>query len=69
MPSDAIDYRPELTVLLGIAADRPETSYGWVEPGRAIDVGAVFSVRLFWEKPDTDLPASYFVEVVCGTVS
>lgn len=39
---DAIEYRPELTVLLGIAADRPETSYGWIEPGTALGSGPIF---------------------------
>jgi mannose-1-phosphate guanylyltransferase len=52
---DAIDCRPELTILLGIAADRPETSYGWIEPGKAITDGPVYAVGRFWEKPDAKL--------------
>jgi mannose-1-phosphate guanylyltransferase len=51
---DAIDRRPELTILLGIAAERPETSYGWIEPGQAISDG-VCSIRRFWEKPQKEL--------------
>jgi mannose-1-phosphate guanylyltransferase len=54
---DVTNSRPELTVLLGIAADRPETSYGWIERGEAIDAEPVFSVRQFWEKPNSDLAA------------
>jgi len=45
---------PERVVLLGIAPEAPEESYGWIEPGAPID-GAdssrVFEVRRFWEKP------------------
>lgn len=47
--------RPELTVLLGIAPQWPESSYGWIEPGTAIGDTPVFTVRCFWEKPQTDL--------------
>jgi mannose-1-phosphate guanylyltransferase len=47
--------RPELTVLLGIAPQWPESSYGWIEPGTAIGDTPVFTVRCFWEKPRTDL--------------
>jgi mannose-1-phosphate guanylyltransferase len=52
---DAIVLRPELTVLLGIAAHEPETSYGWIEPGNPVGSGPVFSVRHFWEKPHAEL--------------
>jgi mannose-1-phosphate guanylyltransferase len=52
--------RPELTVLLGIAADQPETSYGWIESGEILDNGPVFSVRQFWEKPGSNLAAELF---------
>ncbi|MBV8135638.1 MAG: hypothetical protein JO121_08375 [Deltaproteobacteria bacterium] len=54
---DVTEYRPELTVLLGITADRPETSYGWIEPGEVVGSGPVFSVRQFWEKPNGELAA------------
>ena len=27
---EAVEQRPELTVLLGIAPDRPESGYGWI---------------------------------------
>ena len=52
---DVTEHRPELTVLLGIAADRPETGYGWIEPGEVVGSGPVFSVRQFWEKPNGEL--------------
>jgi mannose-1-phosphate guanylyltransferase len=52
---DAIGHRPELTILLGVAADRPETGYGWIEPGEAVALGSVFAVRRFWEKPEAKL--------------
>jgi mannose-1-phosphate guanylyltransferase len=50
---ETVARRPSLTVLLGIAADRPEVEYGWIEPGHVIaDVRApLYAVRRFWEKP------------------
>src|SRR6185503_13437858 len=44
--------RPDLVTLLGIAADRAETGYGWIEPGDAVaGAPALRRVRRFWEKP------------------
>ena len=43
----------ERVVLLGIAPEAPEESYGWIEPGEPIggaDSSRVFEVRQFWEK-------------------
>src|SRR2546428_9094637 len=41
-------------VLLGIAPDRPEVEYGWIEPAELI-LGQwswpIYHVRRFWEKP------------------
>ncbi|HWC02301.1 MAG TPA: sugar phosphate nucleotidyltransferase [Methylomirabilota bacterium] len=50
---DAIATRPDLVVLLGIAADAAETEYGWIEPGEPLPGGlaTLFRVRRFWEKP------------------
>jgi mannose-1-phosphate guanylyltransferase len=51
---DAVTRRPDLVVLLGIAADAAETEYGWIEPGEPLTVGqpgTLFRVRRFWEKP------------------
>ena len=40
----------ERVVLLGISANAPEESYGWIEPGMTLG-DSVFEVRRFWEKP------------------
>jgi mannose-1-phosphate guanylyltransferase len=54
---DAVRLRPELTVLLGIAADRAETAYGWIEPGQLIGTehARIFDVGQFCEKPSAEL--------------
>jgi mannose-1-phosphate guanylyltransferase len=48
-----VERKPELTLLLGIAPNEPETAYGWIELGQAIGKvsGDVFRVRRFCEKP------------------
>ena len=48
-----VEERPEFTVLLGIVPDKPETGYGWIEPGASLHTrrGDVRQVRRFWEKP------------------
>lgn len=40
-------------VTFGIAADRPETGYGYIERGAALEPGT-FAVQRFVEKPDAD---------------
>lgn len=48
------ECHPYLAILLGIQADKPETSYGWIEPGADIPnsfTDSVAYVRRFWEKP------------------
>jgi mannose-1-phosphate guanylyltransferase len=54
---DAVRLRPELTVLLGIAADSAETAYGWIEPGQpaGTEHPGIFDVHQFWEKPSVEL--------------
>jgi mannose-1-phosphate guanylyltransferase len=54
---ETVTARPALTVLLGVAADRPEVEYGSIEPGDPIsDASApVYEVRRFWEKPAPDV--------------
>jgi mannose-1-phosphate guanylyltransferase len=49
----AVEEHPQLTVLLGIAPDEPETAYGWIEPAPATGMGQLktLPVRRFWEKP------------------
>lgn len=48
----AVHARPDLVVLLGVAPDRAETGYGWIEPAEPVASGALRRVRRFWEKPD-----------------
>lgn len=55
---EVIQGQPDLIVLLGVEAERPETEYGWIEPSStplAIDGEAVFPIRRFWEKPSARL--------------
>lgn len=46
----------ELTVALGLAAERPEAGYGWFELGERIvsEPAPLFEVRRFWEKPPAE---------------
>lgn len=43
----------------GIAPDRPETGYGYIRRGAALDAGAAFAVDRFVEKPDAATAAAY----------
>ncbi len=49
----AVEARPELTVILGMAALGPESGYGWIEPGEPVAAGGteLRAVRRFVEKP------------------
>ncbi|PYN96360.1 MAG: hypothetical protein DMD91_21855 [Candidatus Rokuibacteriota bacterium] len=51
---EAVRARPDLVVLLGIAPDRPEVEYGWIEPAELI-LGdwpwPINRIGRFWEKP------------------
>ena len=51
---ETVEAEPDAVVLLGIAPDRPEVEYGWIEPADVV-LGAspwpVYRVRRFWEKP------------------
>jgi mannose-1-phosphate guanylyltransferase len=51
-----VEGRPELTVMLGMAALAPETSYGWIEPGNSLFTGnfVISSVRNFVGTPPLD---------------
>lgn len=54
----AVKARPEMLVLLGMEADRPEVEYGWIEPAPSILTplgGAISRVRRFWEKPSRNV--------------
>jgi len=55
---DTASYNPKSVVLLGIEAEGPETSYGWIEPASSLfgDLPTAISrVRRFWEKPSFDV--------------
>jgi mannose-1-phosphate guanylyltransferase len=47
---------PDMVTLLGVAPDRLETEYGWIEPGPALTAD-VHRVARFWEKPAADVAA------------
>jgi mannose-1-phosphate guanylyltransferase len=50
----AAELSPDSIVLLGIEPEKPETSYGWIEPAETFfgDMpGSVSRVKRFWEKP------------------
>ena len=53
--------------MLGIPADKPETQYGWIEPARPLyfdlmNIGPVFHIGRFWEKPSSDVAKSLWRE-------
>ena len=54
---EAVTARPDTIVLLGVEPDRPESQYGWIEPGDVI-LGSwswpIYGVRRFWEKPSVE---------------
>ncbi|MBI1735267.1 MAG: NTP transferase domain-containing protein [Candidatus Rokubacteria bacterium] len=55
---EVVRERPNVVVLLGIQADRPETEYGWIEPSTTplpIDGEPAFPICRFWEKPSQRL--------------
>lgn len=55
------EREPDSVVLLGIEADKSETSYGWIQPEMSIFSnlpGSVSRVMKFWEKPDSRTAAN-----------
>ncbi|MGI9055096.1 MAG: sugar phosphate nucleotidyltransferase, partial [Pyrinomonadaceae bacterium] len=53
--------------MLGIEPEKPETSYGWIEPVESLfgnEVNAVSRVNRFWEKPTFD-SAEYLLKKGC----
>ncbi len=51
---NAADLNPDSVVLLGIEPQKPETSYGWIEPATSLFgeiAKSVSRVSRFWEKP------------------
>lgn len=53
----AARQHPDFLFLFGTEADRPETEYGWIEPGPAMQGAgdSIFHVARFWEKPAAPL--------------
>jgi mannose-1-phosphate guanylyltransferase len=56
---------PEITVLLGITPDGPESDYDWIEPGALLAtgdpvLGQVRRIRRFWEKPSPDIARNLY---------
>ena len=51
--------RQQLLVTFGIVPDLPETAYGYIEQGPALEDETAFKVLRFVEKPDLDTAQSY----------
>jgi mannose-1-phosphate guanylyltransferase len=47
---------PDVVTLLGIAPERPEAEYGWIEPSARLTADA-WRVARFWEKPGAHVAA------------
>ncbi len=71
---------PDRIVLLGMKADRADSGYGWMEPGRrcagVLPHRELFSIGNFWEKPDEALAAQLLTRgclwnsfVMAGTIA
>lgn len=60
----AVQARPDLVVLLGIAPESAETEYGWIEPAAPIPGTPLFRVSGFCEKPTRAL-AEVLLERLC----
>jgi mannose-1-phosphate guanylyltransferase len=63
----AAELNPSAVVLLGIEPEKPETSYGWIEPTDSLfgDMArSVSRVKKFWEKPSTGV-AKKLLEAGC----
>src|SRR5579875_2258112 len=54
MAFDAVEQRPEFTVLLAMQPSHPEADYGWIEPAEKVGFGAydLYRVRALWGHPD-----------------
>ncbi|SRR5579875_1291360 len=51
---DAVEQRPEFTVVLAMQPSHPEADYGWIEPAEKVGFGAydLYRVRALWGHPD-----------------
>jgi len=56
---DTTQVQAERVILLGIEPDRPETEYGWIEPGELLlgQSWPLYAVKRFWEKPPAPVAA------------
>jgi mannose-1-phosphate guanylyltransferase len=56
---EAAQTRPDKVILLGVAPDRAETEYGWIEPAELLlgppSPSPLYAVRRFWEKPSAPM--------------
>jgi mannose-1-phosphate guanylyltransferase len=62
---DFAEKEPDAVILLGAGAERPETEYGWIEPGSVTltGFGREFApVRRFWEKPPLETARVLFAQ-------
>lgn len=50
----SVKDNPQNPLLLAALATRPETDYGWIETGSAVNYSPVLSVSRFREKPPTE---------------
>jgi mannose-1-phosphate guanylyltransferase len=50
---------PDLVFLLAAEPTSAEAEYGWIEPGRPVDIASrdTFAVTKFWEKPSREMAA------------
>lgn len=63
----AAELNPQTVMLLGVAANRAETEYGWIEAAPAMSndsQGGLLKVKRFWEKP-SDRTAQELLERGC----
>jgi mannose-1-phosphate guanylyltransferase len=59
----AVHAWPDRVALLGVEADSPDVSYGWIGTGEPLAAGPateLYAVRRFWEKPDLLTAARLF---------
>jgi mannose-1-phosphate guanylyltransferase len=59
----AAETFPDRLAVLGVEADSPDVSYGWIAPGEPLGVrleAEVYAVRRFWEKPGRRTAARLF---------
>lgn len=59
-----VEMTQSLCVLLGMDAEAPETSYGWIEPLSLAERTGVLRVKAFYEKPDPTM-AEYLYRSGC----